>query len=135
MEERASENPTAKPSGNIESEAFAATEDGRQPTPDRTAEAVRPMPGPMSEPLPFQNWDRYKIVSCLGNGGMGSVYKAQDPRLKRTVAIKFLRASQLDSLDIRQRRRFEREARAQACMEHPNICKIPEGCWNSGGIA
>ena len=57
---------------------------------------------------------------------MGAVYKARDLRLHRSVAIKFLRSSQAGSLDTRQRRRFDREARAQASIEHPHICKIYE---------
>ena len=87
-----------------------------------------------SETLPYQTWDRYQIVAFLGAGGMGTVYKAQDHRLNRSVAIKFLRCNQADAFAKRQRRHFEREAKAQASIEHPNICKIYEGCWNSDGI-
>lgn len=77
--------------------------------------------------LPFQNWERYKIIALLGQGGMGSVYKAHDPRLKRTVAIKFLRGGQVDAtMGTRQRRHFEREAQTQAKIDHPHICKIYE---------
>ena len=79
-----------------------------------------------SEELPYQNWDRYKIVAFLGAGGMGTVYKARDQRLNRSVAIKFLRCNQADAFAKRQRRHFEREAKAQASIEHPNICKIYE---------
>ena len=57
---------------------------------------------------------------------MGTVYKAVDLRLKRSVALKFLRGGQVESTDARQRRQFERDARAQARFEHPNICKIYE---------
>jgi len=88
-----------------------------------------------SEKLPFQNWSHYKIVAFLGAGGMGAVYKARDPRLGRTVAVKFLRSGQADTFDTRQRRHFEREARAQARIEHPHICKMSGGCRNSDGIA
>ncbi len=114
------------PSPELESAAFASTENGGV-----AASRLETMPRPASlsragEQLPFQGWDRYKIVSCLGSGGMGTVYKAQDPRLRRTVAIKFLRCGQLDALGSRPRRRFEREARAQASIDHPNICKIYE---------
>jgi serine/threonine-protein kinase len=86
-------------------------------------------PPHLSDPgelLPFPAWERYQLVAFLGAGGMGSVYKALDPRLGRGVAIKFLRSSQLEARDSRQRRRFEREARAQASIDHPNICKIYE---------
>lgn len=57
---------------------------------------------------------------------MGTVYKAQDVRLRRKVAIKFLRMGPPDADNMRQRRRFEREARAQSRIDHPNICKIYE---------
>ena len=88
------------------------------------AQPVDATPATSGEFLPFPAWDRYKVVSFLGLGGMGAVYKARDRRLKRSVAIKFLRGSQADAFDTRQRRRFEREASAQARIEHPHICKI-----------
>lgn len=78
------------------------------------------------EQLPFPRWERYQITSFLGAGGMGAVYKARDPRLRRTVAIKLLRSGQAELNDTRHRRHFEREARAQARLEHPHICKIYE---------
>src|ERR1019366_3865788 len=58
----------------------------------------------------------YEIVSAAGRGGMGSVWKARDPRLDRDVAIK-VSAKRFDW-------RFEREARAVAALNHPNICQI-----------
>ncbi len=61
----------------------------------------------------------YEIVSTLGVGGMGEVYRARDARLGREVAIKILRAT-----DDEQRRRFEREARAIAGLDHPNLLTI-----------
>src|SRR3954470_20716059 len=61
----------------------------------------------------------YDILSLLGSGGMGQVYRARDSRLKRDVALKVL---QLDSQDARAR--FEREARALAALNHPNIVTI-----------
>jgi predicted Ser/Thr protein kinase len=81
---------------------------------------------PSLEALPHQAWERYRIVSFLGAGGMGAVYKAIDPRLNRSVAIKLLRSQDLTTIDERQRRQFAREARAQASIEHPHICKIYE---------
>lgn len=92
---------------------------GRSPSSSPSASAS-------GEVLPLQTWERYQIVSFLGAGGMGAVYRARDPRLNRSVAIKFLRGGQADSYDPRQRRHFEREARAQAGIEHPHICKIYE---------
>src|SRR5277367_887431 len=58
----------------------------------------------------------YEIVSALGKGGVGQVWKAHDPRLGRDVAIK-VAARQFDW-------RFDREARAVAALNHPNICQI-----------
>jgi serine/threonine protein kinase len=58
----------------------------------------------------------YEIVAPLGAGGMGEVYRARDPRLGRDVAIKVSAA--------RFSERFEREARAVAALNHPNICHI-----------
>ena len=65
---------------------------------------------------------RYKIHEALGQGGMGVVYKAHDPKLDRTIAIKFL-ASDLTSNE-EARRRFIHEARAASGLDHPNICTI-----------
>ena len=64
----------------------------------------------------------YEIVSLLGSGGMGEVYRARDPRLGRDVAIKVLLAS--ISADPARLRRFEQEARAAAALNHPNIVTI-----------
>src|ERR1700747_1187784 len=64
----------------------------------------------------------YEIVSPLGAGGMGEVYRARDPRLKREVAIKVL--PQAFSLDPERLRRFEQEALATAALNHPNILAV-----------
>jgi len=61
----------------------------------------------------------YDIVSALGAGGMGEVYRARDPRLDRIVAIKILPRSFAE--DATRLRRFEQEARAVAALNHPNI--------------
>jgi len=66
----------------------------------------------------------YKILSELGRGGMGIVYKGEDTKLHRTVAIKVLPAAALSSDD--DRARFYREARAAASLSHPNIAVIHE---------
>jgi len=64
----------------------------------------------------------YEIVSPLGAGGMGEVYRARDTRLDRTVAIKILPAHLSSSPEAKQR--FEREARAISSLNHPNICTL-----------
>jgi Tol biopolymer transport system component len=64
----------------------------------------------------------YQIVGALGAGGMGEVYRARDPRLGRTVAVKVLPASV--SQDAERVRRFEQEARAAGALNHPNILAV-----------
>jgi serine/threonine-protein kinase len=68
-----------------------------------------------------ETWGRFKLVSRVGTGGMGDVYKAFDPNLNRYIALKILRYEDPDVL-----KRFVREARAQAQVEHPHVCKIYE---------
>ncbi len=64
----------------------------------------------------------YEIVSALGAGGMGEVYRAKDPRLGRDVAVKVLPAS--FSTEPDRLRRFEQEARAAGLLNHPNITAV-----------
>src|SRR3972149_1080134 len=64
----------------------------------------------------------YEIVSPLGAGGMGEVYRARDTRLDREVAIKVLPSHLSRSPEFRQR--FEREAKAISQLAHPNICTL-----------
>src|SRR6266542_900637 len=66
----------------------------------------------------------YRIQSKLGQGGMGVVYKCEDTKLDRTVALKFL-APHLVSDEV-TRRRFVHEAKAAAALDHPNICTVCE---------
>ncbi|HYT31180.1 MAG TPA: protein kinase, partial [Thermoanaerobaculia bacterium] len=64
----------------------------------------------------------YEVLSPLGAGGMGEVYKARDTRLERTVAIKVLPSRLSSSLEVRQR--FEREAKTISALSHPHICAL-----------
>src|SRR5262245_12870692 len=73
-------------------------------------------------PTPGSRFGSYEIVSLLGVGGMGEVYRARDTRLKRDVALKFLSAP--FAQDAERLARFQREAELLATLSHANIACI-----------
>ncbi len=77
-----------------------------------------------------QSLGPYRVLAKIGEGGMGEVYRALDPRLQREVAIKVLPSSWM--ADERRRRRFLQEARAASALNHPNIVTIHEVGADSG---
>ncbi|NNB84030.1 serine/threonine-protein kinase [Corallococcus exiguus] len=97
------------------------------------SEPTTPVPSPVDLPTldaerllpvespPASHRERYALLSLLGRGGMGEVHRARDLRLDREVALKFLRGASPE-----RAMRLLQEARAQARLDHPNICRVLE---------
>ncbi|MCE9672080.1 protein kinase [Myxococcus stipitatus] len=106
----------AAPAGATPLEA-ATLDPGTPATP-----GVAPPVAPATEPdFPVPDWNRYQPVRFLGQGGMGQVFLAYDPLLRRNVALKFVKGG-----DPELARRFLSEARAQARVRHERVCEVYE---------
>ncbi len=90
-------------------------------TRERTEVDITPAEARLAMSDPSRRLNQYVLVQQVGQGGMGSVWKAWDTKLTRTVAIKFLNATHEESI-----RRFQREAQLAARLRHPNIAAIYE---------
>ena len=135
------------PGGHVSQDALPP-DDGDEPTTDLPAtQSVSAVAGSQSAslgakaprsvpsmpkvgiPRSLQKWDRYQVIKVLGAGGMGAVYMARDPRLNRLVALKLVHpglghaGGSTGAVFVK---RFEREARLQASLDHPHICKVYE---------
>ena len=97
-------------------------EPARQARNGSDADAPRPVQDPSG--LSGRQVSHFRILEPLGAGGMGVVYRAEDLRLHRTVALKFMRPDY--TIDDTAAARFLREARSVAALDHPNICTIHE---------
>ncbi len=99
--------PASPSTARPQSSGYEETLDGQIATPQLGIET------------PLDQWELYEILGLLGKGGMGMVYRARDRRLGRMVALKFIRGD-----DVVLVRRLKQEARAQASIEHPHVCKV-----------
>src|SRR5580765_6472715 len=85
----------------------------------------------MNSPDSSQTFLHYRVIEKIGSGGMGEVFKAEDTRLGRTVALKVLPESANDNLNAK--RRFLKEAQAASALNHPHIVTI-HAIEEAGGI-
>ncbi len=109
---------------SLREELQEQTRSTMNPEADDTITVPRPshgMPVLETADFPVPGWERYQFMRLLGQGGMGQVFLAHDPRLRRDVALKFVRGDDPDAA-----RRFVFEARAQARVVHERVCQVYE---------
>ncbi|MBL0210663.1 MAG: TonB family protein [Holophagaceae bacterium] len=99
---------------------------GNEPT-ALMPDGPEPPPIPRLGLYPWKDWSRFKPEVFLGEGGMGRVFRVQDIRLKRRVALKFFRAALDNAAKV-----FLREAQSQARIDHPNVAKVFEAGEQEG---
>jgi hypothetical protein len=95
---------------------------GEARPPDSPPAAPEPADAPARDPLVGRTLGRYRILGVVGKGGMGTVYEAEDPELRRTVALKILPPAV--ARDPKRLERFKREARSVAALSHPNVVTL-----------
>src|SRR5690349_12343317 len=100
--------------------------------PTRLDIGVRPQPAPTTATLSGRRVSHFRIGAPLGNGGMGIVYEAEDTRLGRSVALKFLTPEMVRNPTAKTR--FLTEARAASALDHPNLCTILEVSESEDGL-
>jgi serine/threonine protein kinase len=107
-----------------DTQTICSTDDKQSPVPIIQTSSVEPI-WPTDKPnhkLIGETISHYKILAKIGAGGMGVIYRAQDTRLRRQVAVKF--ASKQFQMSSGIRKHFQMEARAASAVNHPNICAL-----------
>jgi serine/threonine protein kinase len=94
--------------------------------------AIAPLRHWRTERSTGEKISHYRIIDEIGHGGMGVVYLAEDTKLRRTVALKFLPVSL--SREPEARDRFIGEAQAASALQHNNICTIHDIDWTDDGL-